>query len=499
MSEANSDTPRFAVVGRQNKGKSSVLATLVEESDNDKIRVGPTPGETTRCYSVPLVLNGETLIEFIDTPGFSRARQALAWLKQHHPDTEGVARIDTVRAFVEAHRDGDEFPDECELLRPILDGAGIVYIVDGSKPFRADFVAEFEILRWTGRPRMAVLNNQSDDSDHSEAWRKHLGEAFNLTREFDAHQAQFDERIRLLRHLLEIEDRRPGAIEKTIDLVEAEWQQRRSEAADTILKLLEKALTTTVSHNVADDNVDRDFKRERVEADLKERYREKIRQLEGDYHQRLVELYHHSDVEFGDGDKNHAVDGMQDLFAEETWQVLGLNRAQLAIAGAIAGLTAGGSIDLATGGATHGVPTVLGAAGGYFAALWKGRALADIKVRNPLSVAGESSVGGVQLSAGPPRDPNFSWVLLDRILFHYHHLVTRSHGRRDAFVIDFSELAKGAEGARAGYTTRFSGERRRTLQKWFTKVTKGDQVDDGEVYELMREVLKEVESDAGVE
>ena len=292
-SSAAPDIPRFAVVGRQNKGKSSVLATLVEQSDNDKIRIGPTPGETTRCYSVPLQLNGATLIEFIDTPGFSRARQALAWLKEHHPETEGVARLDTVRRFVEAHRRADgggDFPDECELLTPILDGAGIVYVVDGSKPFRPDFVAEFEILRWTGRPRMAVLNNQSDDSDHSGTWREHLGEAFNLTREFDAHEAQFDERIRLLRHLLEIEDRQQARISKTIDLVEAEWAQRRDEAADTILEFLEAALTAEASKNVGDGDLDRDFQRQRIEDELKESYREKIRDVERDYHRRLVDL-----------------------------------------------------------------------------------------------------------------------------------------------------------------------------------------------------------------
>ncbi|MGB3119010.1 MAG: GTPase, partial [Verrucomicrobiales bacterium] len=75
---------RFAVVGRVNKGKSSVLATLVEEADNHRLRIGPTPGETTRCQTIPLTLNGETLVEFIDTPGFNQARQALAWLREHH-------------------------------------------------------------------------------------------------------------------------------------------------------------------------------------------------------------------------------------------------------------------------------------------------------------------------------------------------------------------------------------------------------------------------------
>ena len=37
-----------------------------------------------------------------------------------------------VRTFVEVHRRQSLFADECELLEPILNGAGILYVVDGS-------------------------------------------------------------------------------------------------------------------------------------------------------------------------------------------------------------------------------------------------------------------------------------------------------------------------------------------------------------------------------
>ncbi|MEM0970039.1 MAG: GTPase domain-containing protein, partial [Verrucomicrobiota bacterium] len=196
------EIPRFAVIGRVNKGKSSILATLVEESDNRKIRISSTPGETTQCQVIPLVLGGETLLEFIDTPGFNRARQALDWLQRKHQRHPERPRLDTLRDFVAQHQGKRKFEDECLLLTPVLDGAGILYVVDSSKPFRADFLAEMEILRWTGRPRLALLNHISAESDFSEEWRQHLGETFNLTREFNAHQARFKERIRLITSLL---------------------------------------------------------------------------------------------------------------------------------------------------------------------------------------------------------------------------------------------------------------------------------------------------------
>ena len=482
--------PRFAVVGRVNKGKSSILATLVEEADNSRIRISRIPGETTRCFSIPLKLGEETLIEFIDTPGFSRARQALDWMRQRHSEGSGEARIETVRRFVETHRGGDEFGDECRLLEPVLGGAGVIYVVDASKPFRPDFAAEMEILRWTGRPRMAVLNHISGDRDFTVEWRERLGEFFNLTRDFDAHRAQFRERIRLLRHLLEIEDQNPGKIKRTIQYLESEWDQRRGEAAEIVVDLIGKALTRQTVKNIPGDRVAGEYRREKVEAELKERYREETRELEARHHQKLTRLYKHQHAEFVGDEPDGPVAG-QDLFAKETWQVFGLNRKQLVLAAGGAGALTGLGIDALFGGVSGGIPTVIGAAGGAAAAFFQGKKLAEIKISNPLSVTGETQAGGLQICAGPPKSQNFPWVLLDRILFHFEHLVTRAHGRRDAFVIDFSKLKDSS----LGYAARFSGERRRTLQKWFAQVgTKGrGETPDGEVFEAIREVLREIE------
>src|SRR5690606_30501900 len=137
---------------------------------------------------------------------------------------------------------------------------------------------------------------------------------------------------------------------------------------------------------------------------------------------------------------------------------------------------------------------VLGAGVGYLAAHFKGRALAEIKISNPLSPTGHTPAGGVQLCAGPPNNLNFPWILLDRILFHYHHLIVRAHGRRDDFVIDFSQLGEAQGEKRVGYTVKFSNERRRVLQTWLTAQTKGKTTeDDGPIFEQLEETLKEIE------
>jgi len=163
------DLPRFAVVGHPNKGKSSVVATLAQ---NDSIAIAMEPGTTRDSHRYPMKVDEVTLYELIDTPGFQRPRKVLAWLQGH--SLSASDRPETVAAFVTQHRDDPRYHDECELLRPIVEGAGIIYVVDGSVPYNREHEAEMNILRWTGRPSLALINQIGPD-DHSAACEAALG------------------------------------------------------------------------------------------------------------------------------------------------------------------------------------------------------------------------------------------------------------------------------------------------------------------------------------
>ena len=139
--------PVFAVLGHPNEGKSSVVSTLTED---DQIPISQVPGETSRSTSYTVKIDGRPIIRFVDTPGFQVPRQTLSWLREN-PGPDNLER------FISTHKTDPFFSDECELLAPVARGAGIIYVVDGSRPVREDDLAEMEILRLTGRPRMAVI------------------------------------------------------------------------------------------------------------------------------------------------------------------------------------------------------------------------------------------------------------------------------------------------------------------------------------------------------
>ena len=143
----------FAVVGHPNKGKSSLVTTL---SENDRILVGAIPGTTKRANRYDFSIDAEVLYSLVDTPGFQRAKAVLDWLEAHAKDASD--RSNVVAQFVRLHEHDGRFYNEVELLRPIVAGAGILYVVDGAKPYGPEFEIEMHILRWTGNPLLALIN-----------------------------------------------------------------------------------------------------------------------------------------------------------------------------------------------------------------------------------------------------------------------------------------------------------------------------------------------------
>ncbi len=473
-----SDVPAFAVVGRVNMGKSAVIATLLEIDDQDVVRVSATPGETTRCQPHRVIFGGRECIRFIDTPGFSRPVEALRVIRSLHG--EGTPNLETLRRFVAEA--GEDFGDEKRLLEPLLEGAGVLYVVDPTKPLRDDFLAEMEILRWTGRPRLALLNRRSETTGpDEEAWRSSLGGAFNLVRSFDAHHARYDERLRLLRSLLEIEERHRDKLEETIRLVEDEWERRREESAEIIIGFFEEALSLRVDATLEERDLTLPSRRERKAELLGKQYFEKLSTLERGCFAALLKLHRHHLLKADTNiDAFHGID----LESDETWTKWGLKRGQLALVSALTGAAGGLAVDAATGGLTHGAGTVLGGLLGGAAAWFKGGSLPDLRI----DLTGGIKLGageGKTLSMGPPKNPNFPWVLLDGILSRYRQMLARAHGRRDEEVL---------EGTGEGFTRHFPRERRDVLAKWFNSCLKGspNRALEPEVFQALVAALEEV-------
>jgi len=452
------DAPRFAVVGRVNKGKSSIVATLAED---DSVRVDPRPGTTTEVREYPVSVDGRPLFVLVDTPGFEDAPRALAWLRAR--EVSAADRPARVAELLRAHEGTADFLDERRLLAPILAGANVLYVVDGTRPFRRNYEAEMEILRWTGQPGMALINRIGAE-DHAAEWRRALDQYFKIVRDFDAFAVTFDERLSLLESFREL---RPGsrqAIDEAATALVAQRRRRRAEAAAEIAELIVDELTHTEEVAVEDEAA-LEAERDRLERG----FHDHLRSREEKARRRIEALYRHSEVRFEGAPLERPI-FQQDLFAEETWKLLGLSPAELVAAGTLAGAAVGGALDLMVGGASVMAGTAIGGAvGGATALVGLGRRFARVRPVGPGGLAGWMIAarryweGGRRFRIGPHAQPNFPWVLLDRALLHYDGVARRTHARRGTIAV-----ADG--GGRAGIVADFARAERRELEEVFRRI-----------------------------
>lgn len=414
--------PSFAVVGAVNHGKSSVVSTLAED---DRVRISAMPGETVESARYSL----RDLFVFHDTPGFQNAFEALEELR---PAAQAREPLAVFRAFVEKHRGDPEFDAECRLFAPLLDGAGIVYVVDGSRPWSELHGAEMEILRLTGQPRLAIIN-RTGAADHVADWKRRLGLHFNAVREFNAHAASFADRIELLETLAGIEHAWKPQLMSAVKLLREEWEARLDECAEILAELLIDALRYRESEPPKSDLPEA---RKRQAQALRERFLAGLGKREARAHREIIRLFGHRLVK---AEETEIRTTTSDLFGEETWRLAGLNEKQLVAAGAIVGGAAGAGLDLLTAGHTLLAGTLAGSAVGAGVAWFTGKQRPEVKVRVP-GLGARLHLGGVEMTAGPLTALNFPWILLDRAIGTLAYVANRAHARRDEVALDAQRL-----------------------------------------------------------
>ncbi len=401
--------PEFAILGHPNEGKSSVLSTLAED---DSVRVSPTPGETTRCRTFPVVIDGREILRFVDTPGFQNPRRILKELRDYPDNSQDLFRL-----FIDKHLSTQEFADDCELLQPVVEGAGIIYVVDASRPLRNVDRAEMEILRLTGKPRMAVMNCKENDTQYLVEWKNELRKSFNSNRLFNAHRATYAERILLLESLKSIDQDWQQILATVVDTFKKDWELRNARTADILCEMLTKCLSFKVSETTRQNKTEKESRKTLTAA-----YTRTIQDLEKKSHQQIRGLFKHNIFNYNLPSCSIL---HEDLFNSKTWELLGLDKKKATLVGGIGGATLAAGLDLAAGGASLGLFTALGGTLGAVGALYGGK---NLSTKGRFLGIG---LGAQKIQVGPNGNIQFLFVLLDRALLYYSHIINWAHGRRD--------------------------------------------------------------------
>ncbi len=133
--------PRWAVLGRSNVGKSSLLNALTHP--HKFFRTGAKPGVTTGLVGVKLLLGAspKSALELVDLPGFGYARHS--------------------------NRTLSKWDELVQALREKSESKGLLWVWLAD-PLRSPAEAEFQLLEWLGFSPFSLVFTKADQVKRSQ-------------------------------------------------------------------------------------------------------------------------------------------------------------------------------------------------------------------------------------------------------------------------------------------------------------------------------------------
>jgi hypothetical protein len=327
---------------------------------------------------------------------------------------------------------------------------------------------EMDILRLTGRPRMAIINCKDDDFRYLDEWKSQFNRHFNMTRVFNAHKATYSQRIALLESLKSIDQDWEEALSLVVTSFKKDWAQRNSLTAAAICQLLKECATYT-THATCSTKA----RIPEIREQLLMQFQKHLTKAEARCHQRIKHLFKHNIFKYSLPDQSIL---HEDLFDKSTWHVLGLNPKQLATAAAVTGGSIGAAVDLAAAGLTFGIFTAIGSALAAGYVLWDGERFAKTRVKG-------IGLGGYQVQMGPVDNVQLLYILLDRALIYYSHVINWAHALRDT-----PQQNQDEQESKTGFTTTWSKEARSQCNAYFAALRQGTEIQETEhVFQKMLE------------
>lgn len=345
MNPPTPSVPSFVVLGMPNDGKTTFVATLLEDED---VAINNVPGTTKKAVCLSYELKGEQLLEVWDTPGFQNTPEVAKWFSRHGSLPDAQARLEK---FLGDHHSNSSFSHDCQIVRAILAGGVVVVVVDDAREPTMSDGDVLQVLCWCGRPRLAIFNTKTRIRSHREKWLL-LFSQYNLHwMEFNACEADSTDKMNLLRRLTD--ELPPHWIE---------WRQRMTTLSTSIEELQQLRLRNAAAaiRRLVEDVVKcretckmplKQGKEAAKEA-AKTAIRLTIRKRESAFRTEILGVFNHRKTPW-----NAEPDDFE-LLSEAERRTFGLTDPQLIAAGAAIGATMGAPFELLF---PSGIPTTAGA------------------------------------------------------------------------------------------------------------------------------------------
>ena len=354
-------TPRIAVVGHANTGKTSLLQTILRRRDFGL--VSPRGG-TTRAVEVGSIADDEGEIALVlDTPGLEDSHRLRELVEACREDRHDDPRTLLDRFLsTPAATQGGELDLEAATLRAAMEADVLLYAIDAREAPRPRHLDELTVLAATARPLVPVLNFVARPEADAARWRDACARnGLHATVAFDAVVYDDAGERRLLDAIRALSPDHAGSIDRWITIRSQQREIAIHAALDATADLLvDAAAATVVTARVADAN-ERKIAFDGAVSDLLA----STRRRESETRERIASGFGFT----GEEAKSATLEIAEALGGVDFASAASLERAGLWAAGGGAGLVAAGAmVDLATGGISLGGFTALGAAGAVLGA-----------------------------------------------------------------------------------------------------------------------------------
>ncbi len=339
---------KIAVVGHTNVGKTSLLRTLLQQTDFGV--VAASPSSTREVISSGIKIAGRPVLEFFDTPGLEAGTDLYdLFAQEFQPEYrhDGPAQV---QAFLHSHHAAGEFEQEAKVLRQLMRSDAAFYVIDVRDPVLAKFQDELTILMRCGKPLVAVLNFTDAAKAYTSEWKQALARVnLHTLVEFDtfspppgAEQELFNSLVAVL----------PSA-RAELDAVAAERRKQRGQRRVEAYSQLAELLIDVAAYRRLVNNADKQtlaVAATSMQQEVKQREQSCLSEIIALYAFRLdTAVLAELNIEAGYW--------QDDLFSAHTLKDFGLK----AGLGAGTGAAAGAGVDLMVGGLSLGAATAIGA------------------------------------------------------------------------------------------------------------------------------------------
>lgn len=410
------DIPEFVIAGQPNEGKTTVVATLTE---NSAAETSPIPGTTRDVKKYLVEIDGITRLVIHDTPGFENPGELLEWFRENARQHDNPAQ-----AFLSIPDHLQKYPFDCEILKGIASGAAVIHVVNPAREPLEEVFWEAEIFHHCINPRIGLLNRRREENGTHPEWERLMNRYMNTWREFDACQAVFADRIEILEALTIAVPAWAYQMREVIQALKDNWETRLSAVVTDILVDLRKTLQFQVVEEYGKGIGEQQVAKARAERKV----RDKVTRIENDFRRKARKTFRHR--------TNHWIldESLDlDLFDQRVWEVFGFKKSTIVTACAVASAGIGLLIDIATGGGTIGLGALIGGLSGGVAAYLSIDKVVDIQLPGfhlgPFRIP-RKKIGGVSLKAGIERRSRLPGILLDRMTCYAVAAARWSHGLR---------------------------------------------------------------------